>query len=109
MPARNKVDFKDVYDVVELIPNGRATSYGAIARYLGAGRSARVVGWAMGASPAGIPAHRVVNSSGVLTAKLRFGQNNEMARLLMEEGVTVKNDRIQNWSQVFWNPEKELG
>ena len=58
--------FQDVYDVVRLIPEGRVTSYGAIARYLGAARSARMVGYAMNSSftQHNVPAHRVVNRNG---------------------------------------------
>ena len=102
--------FQDVYDVVRLIPAGRATSYGAIAAYLGAKRGARMVGWAMGNSytQQGIPAHRVVNRDGLLTAKLLFDTPTTMQERLEAEGVEVKNDTIQNWQKVFWNPETEL-
>src|SRR6478609_3002864 len=61
--------FSNVYDVVRLIPKGRVTSYGAIANYLGLKSSARMVGWAMHACPKGVPAHRVVNSAGMLSGK----------------------------------------
>jgi methylated-DNA-protein-cysteine methyltransferase-like protein len=102
--------FEDVYEVVRLIPSGKATSYGAIAAYLGSKRGARMVGWAMGASYTkhGVPAHRVVNRDGLLSAKLLFGTPTRMQELLEGEGVTVKNDKIQNWDKVFWDPEKEL-
>jgi len=102
--------FQNVYDVVKLIPAGRATSYGAIASYLGSKRGARQVGWAMGSSynMADLPAHRVVNKEGVLTAKDLFETPVTMQHRLEEEGVEVKNDRIQNWDKYFWDPEKEL-
>ncbi|MEO6283547.1 MAG: MGMT family protein [Dyadobacter sp.] len=102
--------FNDVYDVVRQIPEGRATSYGAIANYLGAKRGARMVGWAMGNSNTqkDVPAHRVVNSQGELTARHLFETPTTMQERLEKEGVTVKNDKIQNWKKYFWDPEKEL-
>ncbi|KQS31411.1 MGMT family protein [Dyadobacter sp. Leaf189] len=102
--------FNDVYDVVRQIPAGRATSYGAIAKYLGNNRGARMVGWAMGNSYTreGIPAHRVVNSQGELTAAALFETPTTMQELLESEGVIVRNNKIQNWKTCFWDPEKEL-
>jgi methylated-DNA-protein-cysteine methyltransferase-like protein len=102
--------FKDVYDVVRLIPPGKVTSYGAIARYLGSARSSRMVGWAMNASHrmADVPAHRVLNRLGMLTGKHHFGEPTEMQRRLEAEGIFVKNDQVQNWNVLFWDPNKEL-
>jgi methylated-DNA-protein-cysteine methyltransferase-like protein len=102
--------FKDVYDVVRLIPPGKVTSYGAIARYLGSARSSRIVGWAMNAShrQANVPAHRVLNRLGMLTGKHHFGEPTEMQRRLEAEGIIVKNDQVQNWNVLFWDPNKEL-
>lgn len=100
--------FQDVYEVVKLIPEGRATSYGAIANYLGTGLSARMVGWAMHACPAGLPAHRVVNSQGLLTGKVHFKGANTMQRRLEKEGIKVINDKIQHFSEIFWDPSAEL-
>lgn len=103
--------FTDVYDVVRQIPKGRATSYGAIAAYLGAKRGARMVGWAMGNSYTQheLPAHRVVNKQGELSARHLFETPTTMQERLESEGVMVKNDRIQDWDKCFWDPEKELG
>ncbi|MCF0050147.1 MGMT family protein [Dyadobacter chenwenxiniae] len=103
--------FTDVYDVVRQIPKGRATSYGAIAAYLGAKRGARMVGWAMGNSYTQheLPAHRVVNKQGELSARHLFETPTTMQERLESEGVVVKDDRIQNWPECFWDPEKELG
>jgi len=103
--------FTNVYDVVRLIPKGRVTSYGAIAKYLGAVRSARMVGWAMNnahniESP--VPAHRVVNRTGVLSGKNHFSDAKAMEELLVKEGVEVKDDQVQNFNLVFWDPIKEL-
>jgi methylated-DNA-protein-cysteine methyltransferase-like protein len=109
-PKKDNDFFENVYDVVRLIPKGRATTYGAIAAYLGSKRGARMVGWAMGSSYTreGIPAHRVVNKAGMLTAKLLFETPATMQERLESEGVEVKDDQIQNWEKYFWDPEKEL-
>lgn len=106
----NYTFFDNVYEVVKLIPEGRVTSYGAIAKYLGAASSSRMVGWAMNQSHGmGIPAHRVVNRIGLLTGKGYFGNGDEMKKLLEAEGMVVKNDKILNFESVFWDPVEELG
>jgi methylated-DNA-protein-cysteine methyltransferase-like protein len=101
---------ENVYDVVRLIPFGRVSTYGAIANYLGAKKSARLVGYAMNNShqilPV-VPAHRVVNRFGLLTGKHFFGTENEMQRRLELEGIEVKNDCIQHFKKVFWDPTIE--
>lgn len=106
-----KSDFFDqVYQVTRLIPKGRATSYGAIANYLGAGKSSRVVGYAMNAAHTmeDVPAHRVVNRNGLLTGKMHFETPDRMQELLEAEGIMVKDNQIQNFEKVFWNPMVEL-
>jgi methylated-DNA-protein-cysteine methyltransferase related protein len=103
--------FEMVYEVVKLIPKGRVTTYGAIAKYLGAARSSRMVGWAMNNSHTlkePLPAHRVVNRVGVLTGKHHFENSSKMQHLLEEEDVIVENDQIKNFNEVFWNPEIEI-
>lgn len=102
--------FEKVYEVVQQIPYGKVTSYGAIAKYLGAAKSARMVGWAMNASHgnANIPAHRVVNRNGLLTGKHHFQGTNLMQQLLENEGIKIKNNQIINFSKVFWDPNSEL-
>jgi methylated-DNA-protein-cysteine methyltransferase-like protein len=102
--------FTDVYEVVKLIPPGRVTSYGAIGAYLGTRGSARMVGWAMNSahSLADVPAHRVVNSKGLLTGKMHFGHPNRMQELLEQEGIIVDNDKINNFETVYWDPSLEL-
>ncbi len=103
--------FRDVYEVVKLIPKGRATSYGAIAAYLGTKMSARMVGWAMNAAhdDKTIPAHRVVNRNGQLTGRFHFTTPTAMQSKLEKEGIEVKNDQIVDFRRVFWDPHKELG
>lgn len=101
--------FDKVYEVARLIPYGRVTSYGAIAKYLGAARSARMVGWAMNAvGGRDVPAHRVVNRVGLLTGKHHFEGTNLMQQLLESEGVKVKDNKIVGFDKYFWDPAVEL-
>ncbi|ARN78634.1 cysteine methyltransferase [Nonlabens spongiae] len=102
--------FLRVYEVVAQVPCGRVTSYGLVARYLGAPRSSRVVGYAMTAAVDrdDIPTHRVVNRIGVLTGKHHFPGTNLMQQLLESEGVKVVNDQIQEFDQIVWDPTIEL-
>ena len=109
MEKRGESFFGQVYEVAKLIPYGRVTSYGAIAKYLSSGLSARMVGWAMNKShiDKNIPAHRVVNRLGMLTGKHHFG-GTVMQQLLENEGIKVKNDKIVNFDKLFWDPAHEL-
>lgn len=103
--------FALVYEVARQIPYGRVTSYGAIAACLGAKSSARMVGWAMNGAhqvTPKVPAHRVVNRLGMLSGKAHFTPVGSMEKLLKKEGVKVKNDVIQNFSDVFWDPQSAL-
>lgn len=107
----NEGFFDRVYEVVLQIPYGRVTSYGAIARFLGSGQSAQMVGWAMNSShtrPDFIPAHRVVNRNGLLTGKHHFGNSSTMRQLLENEGLIIEDDLIINFQEKFWDPVKEL-
>jgi methylated-DNA-protein-cysteine methyltransferase-like protein len=99
--------FQRVYEIARQIPEGRVTSYGAIAKALGAGRSARMVGWAMNASHnmEDVPAHRVVNRKGVLTGKHHFDGTSLMQQLLESEGVEVIDNQIVDFEKLFWQPE----
>ena len=110
-PSKNYSFFQDVWDVVRQIPKGRVSTYGAIARYLGTGSSARMVGWAMNNSfivkPA-VPAQRVVNRNGMLTGKMHFNPPERMQELLEKEGMIINNDTIQNFGDHFWDPAVEL-
>ena len=101
--------YDKVYEVANRIPYGRVTSYGAIAKYLGAARSARMVGYAMnGSHGKDVPAHRVVNRKGLLTGKHHFEGTHLMQQLLESEGIKVRDNQIQNFEKVFWDPSKEL-
>jgi methylated-DNA-protein-cysteine methyltransferase-like protein len=100
--------FEKVYEVARHIPYGRVTSYGAIAKYLGATKSARIVGYAMNNSEGkDVPAHRVVNRKGMLTGKHHFEGTNLMQQLLENEGIEVAENQIQNFDALFWDPSKE--
>lgn len=104
--------FERVYDVVRLVPKGRVTSYGAIAKYLGTGMSSRMVGWAMNASHNAdppVPAQRVVNRNGLLTGKHHFPTPTLMQQMLEKEGIKVKNDQVVDFKKKFWDPALELG
>lgn len=107
--AENDGFFQRVYEVVQTIPFGRVTSYGAIAEFLGSKGSARMVGWAMNNSHQqikNIPAHRVVNRNGLLTGKRHFGGHDVMKELLESEGIIIENDQIINFDKVFWKPKE---
>lgn len=103
--------FQDVWDVVRQVPKGRVTTYGAIARYLGTGSSARMVGWAMNNSfsiSPRVPAQRVVNRNGMLTGKMHFNPPELMQQLLEKEGLIIEKDVILRFGDHFWDPATEL-
>ncbi|WP_298650027.1 MGMT family protein [uncultured Proteiniphilum sp.] len=113
MKPEDKPDIKEfrelVSEIVSMIPKGRATSYGAIARSIGYPSHSRMVGKALADSAVqNIPAHRVVNSQGELSGKDAFKTPDTMQELLESEGVTVENNRIKNWRKVFWDPVSEI-
>lgn len=102
--------FEKVYGLVRRIPPGRVTTYGAIARYLGAAKSARMVGWAMNSASKldDVPAHRVVNRQGLLTGKHHFPGTHVMQHLLEDEGIQIENDKVTSFNSRFWDPMQEL-
>ena len=104
--------FSKVFEVVKLIPPGRVTSYGAIARYLGTTGSARMVGWALNKCDLlgenGIPAHRVLNRKGELSGRIHFSPPGLMAELLLNEGVEVRDNKVVDLPRYFWNPGEHL-
>jgi methylated-DNA-protein-cysteine methyltransferase-like protein len=102
--------FQRVYEVTKQVPFGRVTSYGSIAKFLGTPRSARMVGWALNASHLddSIPAHRVVNKQGLLTGKHHFDGSNLMQQLLENENISIKNNQIVAFKELYWDPNIEL-
>lgn len=102
--------FERVYKIARQIPEGKVTTYGAIAKALGTARSARMVGWAMNAchNIEDVPAHRVVNRKGLLTGKHHFDGTNLMQQLLENEGIVVIDNQIQDFEKHFWTPKMDL-
>lgn len=107
---KNADFFNQVYELVKLVPKGRVTTYGSIAKALGTAKSSRMVGWAMNAShkEANIPAYRVVNRNGLLTGKFHFETPNQMQELLEKEGVKIENNQVVNFKELFWDVQSEL-
>ena len=104
--------FQNVFEVVRLVPKGRVTTYGAIAKYLGTGGSARMVGWAMNASHGvkpKVPAHRVINRNGMLSGKAHFETPHQMEALLLKEKIKVKNEVVVDFEKLFLDPNVEIG
>lgn len=110
MPKETPNFFTDVWQVVQQVPRGRVTTYGAIAAYLGSRLSARMVGWAMNAAHTQlhVPAQRVVNRNGMLSGKAHFGSPTRMQELLEAEGVAVENDQVKDFKRLFWDPAVDL-
>jgi methylated-DNA-protein-cysteine methyltransferase related protein len=102
--------FERVYTIARQIPYGKVTSYGAIAKALGAARSARMVGWAMNNchNMEDVPAHRVVNRKGLLTGKHHFDGTNLMQQLLESEGIVVVDNQILEFEKYFWTPKVQV-
>lgn len=111
MATKGNDFFEQVYELVRLIPKGRVTSYGAIAKALGTPKSSRMVGYAMNAahSQPEVPAHRVLNRNGMLTGKMHFASPTQMEERLSAEGIAIKNDKVLDFDHHFWDPQQELG
>lgn len=108
--SMHKDYYTAVYDVVCTVPEGRVTTYGAIADYLTLG-SARMVGYALRQLPGSlreIPAHRVVNANGELSGRHAFKPPGLMQELLELEGIKVRNDRVVDFQSLYWHPEESL-
>jgi methylated-DNA-protein-cysteine methyltransferase-like protein len=103
--------YEQVYEIARLIPKGRVTTYGAIAKALGAAKSSRMVGTAMihAHDPRlKVPAHRVVNRNGLLTGKHHYDTPTQMQELLAADGIRVMDDQVQDFEKVYWDPLTEL-
>lgn len=109
-PAKENI-YDIIFEVVRAVPQGRVTTYGAVAAAIGARSGARLVGYAMNVSGTvkpKVPAHRVLNRNGMLTGKHHFDPPEKMEQLLKKEGIKVKNDTVVDFEKLFWDPVKEL-
>lgn len=96
MPQVNPELFHaQVYDVTRLIPHGRVTSYGHIARLLGHPSHSRLVGAALKfLQDPTVPWHRVISSSGAIADRGDGGEAAaRQAQRLQQEGVTIIHGR----------------
>ena len=93
-----------VYEIVKQIPVGKVTTYGAVARAIGAPRASRQVGWALHSNPQPgvIPCHRVVFKDGSLTDGFAFGGRDVQKAMLEAEGVTVSDDYKVDLTKFGW-------
>ena len=97
-----------VYDTVRSVPEGRVTTYGAVARAIGYPNMSRLVGKIMSqCGETDVPAQRVVNAGGKLPAA-HFCEDGKMWKKLEEEGIIISNGRIREWKKVFWDPLNEV-
>ena len=108
-----------VWEVVEAVPRGRVTTYGAVARLVpipeGVAEAtyrafgARWVGAAMARCPAGVPWHRVVNARGEVSPR-SGGGHWEQWGLLREEGVVPGEDGRLDMRPLMWpEPAEDRG
>jgi alkylated DNA nucleotide flippase Atl1 len=77
-----------VFDVVEQIPPGRVTTYGAIGELIGVGP--RRVARALSSGGGAVPWYRVVRADGSAAEPVRVRQ----LELLAAEGVPMRDGRV---------------
>jgi len=103
--------YENIYEIVRLIPKGRVTTYGAIARALGMSRSSRMVGTALMHAhhpDLKVPAHRVLNRNGLLTGKHHYDTPTQMQELLEAEGIEIIDHQVSRFKDLFWDPLTEI-
>ena len=100
-----KTFFKNIYEIVSLIPEGRVISYGRIAAALGRPRAGRIVGTAMRRAPSEInlPCHRVVGKNGAMAPGDIFGGESNQRKILEKEGITFNKDGNINMKECEWD------
>ena len=93
-----------VWGALRLIPRGRVTTYGEIARYLGT-RAVRAVGTAVGKNPdaPAVPCHRVVRADGEVGAYSGDGGSSTKIALLVAEGVRVEKGKVVDFDTQLWH------
>jgi len=100
--------YQRVYKVVEQIPMGSVTTYGAVASFLGIASGARMVGYALNkVVETNIPAHRVVNRNGELSGRAYF-PDDTMRERLKQEKVTFVDEYQVDIDRHFWDPNEEM-
>ena len=98
-------DFNErVYEVVKQVPCGKVTTYGDVARAIGAPRASRQVGWALHNNPYRgiVPCHRVVFRDGSLAEGFAFGGKDVQKDLLISEGVGFAEDNKVDMKEYRW-------
>jgi methylated-DNA-protein-cysteine methyltransferase-like protein len=105
LPKKKPSFYARVYEIVEQIPEGKVTTYGAIAEVLGMKGSSRMIGQALSALPEGsdVPAQRVINRLGALSAAHHFGGYDRLRGILKREGITFKGELV-DLKKHFWDP-----
>jgi methylated-DNA-protein-cysteine methyltransferase-like protein len=95
--------YERIYEVVRQIPSGRVATYGQIAAIVG-DCTARMVGYALAATPAGsdVPWQRVINAQGKISLRANSGENTLQRQLLEEEGVRFDAENRVNFRQYRW-------
>ena len=87
---------KRIYEAVKRIPKGCVATYGQVATMAGNERMSRAVGNALHKNPTPgiVPCHRVVDAKGRLAGGFAFGGMEAQAALLADEGVEVKDGKV---------------
>ena len=101
MKKKSKV-YEQIYQLVQLIPTGRVSTYGKIALTLGC--SARQVGYAMSIAPSdqNIPWQRVVNSQGLISNRSNGFPDPIQRTLLEQEGIDFNEKGRIDLTQFEW-------
>lgn len=85
------------------LPKDKVTTYGDLAALAGSPRAARIVGGICHYGPTELPWHRVVNAQGGLARGFPGGPEVQM-QLLIQDGQTVTNFKIDNFEVRRWKP-----
>lgn len=95
--------YEKIYAVVRQIPRGRVSTYGQVSKMV-PGVTARMVGYAMAATPAksDIPWQRVINAKGKISPHGAGFGSAMQHQLLIEEGVAFDPAGVINLSCFGW-------
>ncbi|MCD4761461.1 MGMT family protein [bacterium] len=91
-----------VYSALKKVPQGRVTSYSALAKAIGRPGAARAIGNALNKNPFApqVPCHRVVKSNGEVGG-FAHGTKKKI-KLLKSEGIKIKNNKIIDFNLVLY-------